>query len=98
MYLCKNKVGVRDVYPVEGDVIHLHTMGKSFVVLNSARAATELLDKRSYNYSERPHFPVFELFLFPLSCKILSTDPLVPQNGLGTKSNPIVTWETVSAA
>ena len=54
------------VHPGEGDVIHLHAMGKSFIVLNSARAATDLLDKRSYNYSERPDFPMFELSSLPL--------------------------------
>jgi hypothetical protein len=63
MFLCKMKTMI-DVHPVEGDVIHLRAMGKSFVVLNSVKAATDLLDKRSNNYSERPDFPVFELFEF----------------------------------
>lgn len=37
-----------------GDVIHVKTLGQSTVILNSAQAATELLEKRSSNYSDRP--------------------------------------------
>ncbi|KAI0777944.1 cytochrome P450 [Irpex lacteus] len=39
-----------------GDVIYLETLGKKMVVLNSAAAAFELLDKRSAIYSYRPNF------------------------------------------
>ncbi|PPQ92712.1 hypothetical protein CVT25_014019 [Psilocybe cyanescens] len=36
------------------DVIHLNVFGAETIVLNSLKAATELLDKRSSNYSDRP--------------------------------------------
>ncbi|KAI0083867.1 cytochrome P450 [Irpex rosettiformis] len=39
-----------------GDLIYLETLGKKMVVLNSAAAAFELLDKRSSIYSYRPKF------------------------------------------
>lgn len=37
-----------------GEVIYLEIVGKPFIILNSAKATTELLDKRSSNYSDRP--------------------------------------------
>lgn len=43
------------------DVIYVNVLGKSIVVLNSASAATDLLEKRGSIYSDRPAFPSFEL-------------------------------------
>ena len=37
----------------------MHALGKSVVVLNSEEAATDLLDKRSANYSDRPELAMF---------------------------------------
>ncbi|KZT00361.1 cytochrome P450 [Laetiporus sulphureus 93-53] len=39
-----------------GDIVHLEALGEHLVVLNSARVAKDLLDKRSSIYSDRPHF------------------------------------------
>ncbi|KAJ7610297.1 cytochrome P450 [Mycena polygramma] len=39
-----------------GDMIYFHTFGNPVVVLNSARVAHDLLDKRSAIYSYRPQF------------------------------------------
>lgn len=47
-----------------GDVIHIHFLGRSIIVLNSVQAATDLLDKRSANYSDRPAFPLLSLYVF----------------------------------
>ncbi|KAG6841262.1 hypothetical protein C0991_000402 [Blastosporella zonata] len=44
-----------------GDVVYLHVLGKPMIVLNSVKAAVDLLEKRSMNYSDRPDFPIFEL-------------------------------------
>ncbi|KAF9446806.1 cytochrome P450 [Macrolepiota fuliginosa MF-IS2] len=44
-----------------GDVIYLRVLNRSIVVLSSAEAATDLLEKRSGNYSDRPDFPIFNL-------------------------------------
>ncbi|KAJ3740433.1 cytochrome P450 [Lentinula detonsa] len=38
----------------KSDIIHLGALGNSIVILNSARIANELLDKRSSIYSSRP--------------------------------------------
>jgi len=39
-----------------GDVIYFNALGRSIIVLNSAQAAIDLLDKRSSIYSDRPRF------------------------------------------
>lgn len=41
-----------------GDIISLNVMGQVIVVLNSAEATEELLDRRSLIYSDRPEFPM----------------------------------------
>ena len=50
-----------------GDVIYLSVVGRPIVVLNSAEAARDLMDKRSANYSDRPRIVVIgEMYhLFP---------------------------------
>ncbi|KAF8965481.1 putative monooxygenase [Flammula alnicola] len=40
---------------IYGDIIHLNVFGRSLVVVNSAKIAKDLLDKRSSIYSDRPH-------------------------------------------
>lgn len=44
-----------------GDVIYLSILGRPVIVLNSAQAATDLLEKRGENYSDRPYIPIFDL-------------------------------------
>ncbi|TCD68727.1 hypothetical protein EIP91_010011 [Steccherinum ochraceum] len=44
-----------------GDVLFIDLPFKPIVVLNSAKAATDLLDGRSHVYSDRPYSPMFEL-------------------------------------
>jgi hypothetical protein len=42
-----------------GDVIYFNALGRSIIVLNSAEAAIDLLEKRSSIYSDRPPFVMF---------------------------------------
>ncbi|KAF9446191.1 cytochrome P450 [Macrolepiota fuliginosa MF-IS2] len=44
-----------------GDVIYLRILNRPIIVLNTAEAAIDLLEKRSWNYSDRPDFPIFDL-------------------------------------
>jgi hypothetical protein len=37
-----------------GDVIYLNAAGQSIIVINSQKAALELLDRRAVIYSDRP--------------------------------------------
>ncbi|KAI0373885.1 CyP450 monooxygenase [Pilatotrama ljubarskyi] len=53
--------GYRDMREKYGDVIYLQVLGQSMLVLNSAEAAIEYLDKRSENTSDRPQNPVVEM-------------------------------------
>ncbi|KZP26341.1 cytochrome P450 [Athelia psychrophila] len=41
-----------------GDVVHLHGLGLSIVLLNSMKAVNDLLDRRATIYSHRPVFPM----------------------------------------
>lgn len=37
----------------DSELIHVDALGSHFIIVNSAEAATELLDKRSSQYSDR---------------------------------------------
>ncbi|KAI9464785.1 cytochrome P450 [Russula earlei] len=41
-----------------GDVVYLRVLGRSVIVLNSQKAAADLLGRRARNYSDRPRFIV----------------------------------------
>ena len=49
-----------------GDIVHVKVMGKTMIILNSAEAATELLDKRASIYSDRPILPLMERCVDPI--------------------------------
>ncbi|KAF4598755.1 mannose-ethanolamine phosphotransferase gpi13 [Pleurotus pulmonarius] len=44
-----------------GDVIRVTTLGRSTIILGSQQAASELLEKRSGIYSDRPNTPVYDI-------------------------------------
>lgn len=44
----------------ESDVLYFETFGSKWVVLNSLKAAVELLEKRGSRYADRPRFVMFE--------------------------------------
>ncbi|KAI0755469.1 cytochrome P450 [Irpex lacteus] len=46
-----------------GDVFMLNVLGKNIVVINSEKAAIELMEKRSAIYSDRPPMPILERYL-----------------------------------
>jgi hypothetical protein len=39
-----------------GDVIYIDVLGQEMIILNTSKAAVDLFDKRSVNYSDRPAF------------------------------------------
>ena len=41
-----------------GDVVYVNALGKHLIILNSAKAANELLEQRSAIYSDRPYLPM----------------------------------------
>ncbi|KAJ7019331.1 cytochrome P450 [Mycena alexandri] len=44
-----------------GDIMHITILGAHIIVINSVEIATELLEKRSGNYSSRPDIPVMHM-------------------------------------
>ena len=45
----------------KSDVLSVNILGQPVIILNSVRAAVDLLDKRGVNYSDRPRFVLFEV-------------------------------------
>lgn len=45
------------------DILYLNVLGRPIIVINSARVAHDLLDKRGANYSSRPRFVLFEVYV-----------------------------------
>ncbi|ESK85382.1 cytochrome p450 [Moniliophthora roreri MCA 2997] len=43
-----------------GDIVYIRLFNQDVIVLNSAKAAGDLLDRRAANYSQRPRMPVTE--------------------------------------
>ncbi|KAF8872112.1 hypothetical protein BD779DRAFT_1400619, partial [Infundibulicybe gibba] len=43
---------------IYGDIMHLNILGKSIIILCSTKRTTDVLEKRSLNYSDRPHMPM----------------------------------------
>lgn len=84
----------------KGDVIHLHFLGRSVIVLNSVEAAVDLLEKRSNNYSDRPRFVMFELRVSRSDFMNLLSDQLPTRNqdGLGEDFDIHELWENISEA
>ena len=60
-------------YPMmSGDVISVTTVDRTIIILNSAKAAIDILDKRSSIYSDRPYFTMAgELMGFDNSLALL---------------------------
>jgi len=57
---------------LESDVLYFKQLNTPVVVLNTVRAADELLSKRGANYCDRPRFVLFEVM------SELSAAPAVP--------------------
>jgi hypothetical protein len=49
---------------LESGVLYFNILGRPVVVLNSLKAAVELLDKRGPNYQDRPRFVLFEVYVY----------------------------------
>lgn len=57
-----------------GDVIHLNIFGMRLIVLNTAAAASALLDKRSAAYANRPWFTMLNEMYVALTLYCCSSD------------------------
>ncbi|KAJ6508666.1 cytochrome P450 [Mycena sanguinolenta] len=55
-----------------GDVVHIEMLGKHFLVLNSVKATSDLLEKRSTVYSDRPWMATIPLMGWDFSFSFMS--------------------------
>ncbi|KAF8174065.1 cytochrome P450 [Pholiota molesta] len=60
---------------IYGDILYLRVSNKPVVILNSLKDATELLDKRSHNYSSRPITPMYDLMGLNFSTALKTYGP-----------------------
>ncbi|KAM5539711.1 hypothetical protein V8D89_006524 [Ganoderma adspersum] len=54
-------MGFRDLCTKYGDIVHLDVAGQPMIVLGSQEAASDLLEKRSSNYSDRAPSPMVDI-------------------------------------
>ena len=52
---------------VAGNIMSFHIFGKIIIILNTAKAAKDLLEKRGDIYSDRPVITFFEMYVLQLS-------------------------------
>ncbi|KAI1765031.1 cytochrome P450 [Hypoxylon sp. FL1150] len=57
------------------DVVYFNVLGNHMVVLNTQKAANELLDKRGANYQDRPRFVLFDVMGWGLTLTFLPYGP-----------------------
>lgn len=53
-----------------GDVVYMEVFGRPIIILNSAKATTELFEKRSANYADRPRL-VGDYFRLDLHARLM---------------------------
>ncbi|KXN91602.1 O-methylsterigmatocystin oxidoreductase [Leucoagaricus sp. SymC.cos] len=46
---------------IYGDIMLLRVLNRNMIILNTAEAAIDLMEKRSWNYNDRPSFPIFHI-------------------------------------
>ncbi len=74
----------------ESDIIYLNLLGQPVIVLNSVKAAVDLLDKRGTVYSDRPPFILLEAYG---NAALLSKTLLTSISSLGFKNNLALTGD-----
>lgn len=71
----------------QSDILSLNMLGQDIIVLNSVRAAKDLLSVRSANYSNRPPFTLLEWLGFDSNIVVLPWGPLWRQYRRITQSH-----------
>uniref|UniRef100_A0A0W0GB59 Cytochrome p450 n=1 Tax=Moniliophthora roreri TaxID=221103 RepID=A0A0W0GB59_MONRR len=56
---------------IYGDIVYFRLFNQDVIVLNSAKAAGDLLDRRAANYSQRPRMPVTECLTGELNMALM---------------------------
>ena len=79
-----------------GDIFHLNVVGSHTIVLNSHEAITELLEKRSQNYSDRPGKSLHALAGIPTHKYCIDMPMLVGLIGYARSSLPSTFYSLVA--
>ncbi|GBE90250.1 Multifunctional cytochrome P450 monooxygenase af510 [Sparassis crispa] len=58
-----------------GDLFHLRILGQTMIIVNSLNVATELMEKRSSNYSDRPDCTTIEMMGYEMNLVLLRYGP-----------------------
>lgn len=53
------------ISPYKGDILYINAAGQDIVIVNSAKIAEELFEKRSNVYSDRPIIPMVDMYVQP---------------------------------
>jgi cytochrome P450 len=64
----------------DSDIIQLSTLGMSIIVLNSAKMVSDLFEKRSRIYSNRPHSIMISELMGYFFCALFSVDKLISKS------------------
>lgn len=54
-FMCRRELLI---WSKQGDMAYSEVLGQSFLLLGSLRRTTDLFDRRSFNYSDRPRTPM----------------------------------------
>ncbi|KAJ7224753.1 cytochrome P450 [Mycena rebaudengoi] len=54
-----------------GGIVHARVLGNHIIILNTHKIASDLLEKRSHIYSDRPHYPMIDLIGWGFASSIL---------------------------
>ncbi|KAL6246440.1 hypothetical protein RBB50_006676 [Rhinocladiella similis] len=57
------------------DIVYFNVLGNHMIVLNSQKAANEILDKRGANYQDRPSFVLFDVMGWGLTLTFMPYGP-----------------------
>lgn len=79
-----------------GDVMHLKVLSHNIIVLNSVEAATDLLEKRSALYSDRPTMTVYVEWVHRLPRFYSSSSDVIRQNWVGSNFGILAVRFTLS--
>ena len=67
-------------------------LGQVIVILNSPKAAKDLLEKRGNIYSDRHLMPFYQMYVPYLPISVSLTDLLFDQDGMGVVSPDYTVW------
>ncbi|KAF2085524.1 cytochrome P450 [Saccharata proteae CBS 121410] len=59
----------------DSDILYFNVLGRHIIVLNSVKAANDLLDKRGANYASRPRFVQYEVMGWGITLTFLRWGP-----------------------